>query len=268
MSRLNFLAGIMSYLSGPLWLLFIGLAVAAIFGGSPVLPAALRIEQPVLLGVLGFTATQLVGPKLISLVFVLADRDRRRAQGGTLRLIAGVLLESLFGMLLAPIMMALHSRFVAAILAGRSSGWRPQHRDADGTRWRDALAAHGVDTVLGSCLAAAAFVFLPQIFWWLLPVAAGLILSVPLSVFTSRAAWGRGARALGLFTIPAETAPPRELAELDRILTDETEEATVVAPPPSPVRRPLEIAGGGIAGGMSRSIMTAHPRQQPAMSKQ
>jgi membrane glycosyltransferase len=269
MSRLNFLAGIMSYLSGPLWLLFIGLAAAAIFdGGSPALSAAWSVEQPMLLGVLGFTGVLLFGPKLISLVYVLADRARRRAQGGALRLIAGVVLESLFGVLLAPVMMALHTRFVAAILAGRSSGWGPQRRDADGTFWRDALAAHGIDTLLGLGLAAASFVFLPQIFWWLLPVAAGLILSIPLSVFTSRAAWGRGARALGLFVIPAETAPPRELTELDQLLADETEETTAVAPPPSLARRPLEIAGGGIAGGSSRSIMTAHPRQQPAMSKQ
>jgi membrane glycosyltransferase len=279
MSRLNFLAGIMSYLSGPLWLLFIGLAVAAIFaGGSAALPAAWSpaawspaawsFGRPMLLGVLGFTGVLLFGPKLISLAYVLADRERRRAQGGALRLVAGVLLESLFGVLLAPIMMALHTRFVAAILAGWSSGWGPQRRDADGTYWRDALAAHGIDTLLGFGLAAASFVFLPEIFWWLLPVAAGLILSIPLSVFTSRAAWGRGARALGLFAIPAETAPPRELAELERLLADETEETTAVAPLPSLARRPLEIAGGGIVGGASRSIMTTHPRQQPAMSKQ
>jgi membrane glycosyltransferase len=210
----------------------------------------------------------LFGPKLISLAYVLADRERRRAQGGALRLVAGVLLESLFGMLLAPIMMALHTRFVAAILAGRSSGWRPQHRDADGTGWRDALAAHGIDTLLGLGLAAASFVLLPQVFWWLLPVAAGLVLSMPLSVLTSRAAWGRRTRALGLFTIPAETTPPRELAELERLLADEPEETTAVAPLPPLARRPLEIAGGGIVGGASRSIMTTHPRQQPAMSKQ
>lgn len=235
MSRLNFLAGIMSYLSGPLWLLFIGLAVAAIFGGGPALPAkwspaAWSTEQPVLLGVLGFTVTLLFGPKLISLAFVLADRGRRRAQGGALRLVAGVLLESLFGVLLAPIMMALHTRFVAAILAGRSSGWKPQQRDADGTFWRGALAAHAIDTLLGLGLAAASFVFLPEIFWWLLPVAAGLILSIPLSVFTSRAAWGRGAGALGLFAIPAETAPPRELAELDRLIADKAGDGVAIAP--------------------------------------
>ena len=238
MSRLNFLAGIMSYLSGPLWLLFIGLAVAAIFGGSPALPAAWSVEQPALLGVLGFTGVLLFGPKLISLAFVLADRGRRRAQGGALRLIAGVLLESLFGVLLAPIMMALHTRFVAAILAGRSSGWGPQRRDADGTGWRSALAAHGIDTLLGFGLAAASFVFLPEIFWWLLPVAAGLILSIPLSVFTSRAAWGRGTHVLGLFAIPAETAPPRELAELDRLLADTADDGLAMAPQ-WPAAKPL-----------------------------
>src|SRR5439155_734649 len=48
---------------------------------------------------------------------------------------------------------------------------------------------------------------------WLLAVRA-LILSVPLSVYTSRSSLGERARRWGLFVIPEETAPPPELQDL------------------------------------------------------
>jgi membrane glycosyltransferase len=51
-------------------------------------------------------------------------------------------------------------------------------------------------------------------FWWFMPVAAGMVLSVPLDVFTSRIGWGERARKSGLFITPEEKAPPPELAQL------------------------------------------------------
>jgi membrane glycosyltransferase len=51
-------------------------------------------------------------------------------------------------------------------------------------------------------------------FWWFSPVLAGMVLSIPLSVWTSRVVLGRRARGLGVFLTPEETAPPPELAAL------------------------------------------------------
>ena len=54
----------------------------------------------------------------------------------------------------------------------------------------------------------------PDYFWWLTPIIGALILSVPLSVLREPRAAGRPrARALGLFLIPEETAPPPELRD-------------------------------------------------------
>ena len=47
-----------------------------------------------------------------------------------------------------------------------------------------------------------------------MPVVTGMILSIPLSVLTSRSAWGEHARAAGLFLTPEETCPPPEIARL------------------------------------------------------
>jgi membrane glycosyltransferase len=42
----------------------------------------------------------------------------------------------------------------------------------------------------------------------------GMVLSIPLSVLTSRGSWGGRARSLGLFLTPEETSPPPELDTL------------------------------------------------------
>jgi membrane glycosyltransferase len=54
----------------------------------------------------------------------------------------------------------------------------------------------------------------PTLFWWFTPVLAGLVFSIPLSVWTSRKSLGARARSLGLFLTPEEIAPPLELISL------------------------------------------------------
>jgi membrane glycosyltransferase len=56
----------------------------------------------------------------------------------------------------------------------------------------------------------------PAFVWWLAPVAGALVLSIPMSVYTSRASLGERARRAGLFLIPEETSPPPEIAAMQR----------------------------------------------------
>ena len=64
----------------------------------------------------------------------------------------------------------------------------------------------------------------PDFFWWLVPVITGLVLSIALTVWTSRTDVGQWARRTGLFLTPEETDPPRELRRL----------AATEAEPPAP----------------------------------
>ncbi|HZM05028.1 MAG TPA: hypothetical protein VFC44_18660, partial [Candidatus Saccharimonadales bacterium] len=67
-------------------------------------------------------------------------------------------------------------------------------------------------------------------FWWFVPVVAGMVLSIPLSVLTSRGSWGLAARRMGLFLTLEETAPPAELAALrDAMAALATEELPPLA---------------------------------------
>lgn len=215
-SRINFLIGIMSYLASPLWLLFIALSAIALgkTSGFTLWPSetASRISM---LAALAITAVFLFGPKLLSLVQLWADPKRRREHGGAVRAGLSVLMETLFSALIAPLMMLLHSRFVGSVLAGFNSGWGAQRREADSTTWRDGIRAHGLETLIGLGAGIVVYFQVPQLVWWLSPLLAGLLLSVPLSVLSSRPSWGKAARSLGLFLTAEERAPPVELKEID-----------------------------------------------------
>ena len=59
---------------------------------------------------------------------------------------------------------------------------------------------------------------MPSFFWWFTPVLAGLALSIPVSMITSRVWLGQLARRAGIFLTPEETAQPRVLQLLEENL--------------------------------------------------
>src|SRR5262249_44698176 len=124
-------------------------------------------------------------------------------------------LEILLSSLFAPIRMVFHSRFVVMNLLGRTVSWRSQGREDAETSWREALRHHGVDSLVASVWGVALYSLNPGYFWWVTPIIVALILSVPVSVLTSRVRWGDLTLRLRLFVIPEESARPPELCDLD-----------------------------------------------------
>jgi membrane glycosyltransferase len=68
-------------------------------------------------------------------------------------------------------------------------------------------------------------------FWWFLPVLAGMLFAIPLSVLTSRTSLGGLAREMGFFLTPEETFPPSELETLRVRLALLEREKSVAAQP-------------------------------------
>ncbi len=153
-------------------------------------------------------------PKFLALIDLAYDWPRRRAYGGLARATAGVAGETVFSTLHAPLQMLWHTRFVITNLLGVSVGWSPPKRAAAGTTWLFALRRHWGHTLIGLVWGAFMWWLGPTLFWWFTPVLAGMALSIPLSVFTSRGHLGARLRKLGLFLTPEETAPPPELVAL------------------------------------------------------
>jgi membrane glycosyltransferase len=71
-----------------------------------------------------------------------------------------------------------------------------------------ALERHGVHTLIGIAWALVVWLLNPSYLWWLAPVVGALVLSIPLSVITSRVGLGRKLRRRRYFLIPEEASPP------------------------------------------------------------
>jgi membrane glycosyltransferase len=228
-SRLHFAMGVMSYLSSPLWLLFLLLTAADayiqartipvyFFGDrlEPVWPVSFAIEMKI---VLIFTLAMLFLPKLLALIVIAFNGVQRRGFGGIMRATISSLLETLFSILVAPVLMLFQSRFVWAILFRRSVGWPAQQREDHLTSLREAVSTHGVQTLLGIAAGLITYFYVPDYFWLFLPVLCGILLSVPLSMISSSSWLGRITRKIGLFSTPEERQRPKVLEYFDTELT-------------------------------------------------
>jgi membrane glycosyltransferase len=218
--RVVFMTGVMAYLSAPLWFLFLLLSTAllAVHTLVPptyfVLPGQLFPVWPEwhlgwAVGLCSATALLLFLPKVLAAVHVLAKGER--GYGGGVRVAASVAAELLVSVLLAPVRMLFHTQFVVSALTGWPVQWKSPPRENAETTWTEALRRHGVHTVLGLAWAVLVYWLDPSFLWWLLPVAGALLLSIPVSVITSRVSLGKRLRRAGLFLIPEEIDPPQEL---------------------------------------------------------
>ena len=221
-SRMHLILGIFGYLASPLWLAFMltfnwiycyhqytelsTISVSSVFWDWT------GTAQAFLIFVICMVVLML--PKLLSLIDLARDRTRRKQFGGLLNAAGGVVGETLFSTLHAPLLMLWHTRFVLTNVAGIAVGWTTQRRAADGTDWVYACQRHWGHMFIGFIWGWFIWRLDPHLFWWFVPVWAGMVFSVPLSVLTSRRDLGMRAKSLGLFLTPEETSPPLELVSL------------------------------------------------------
>ena len=218
--RAVFMSGVMAYLSAPLWLLFLIVSTALLAVqslGEPkyfIAPYQLFPLWPEwhpqwAIRLVGATALLLFLPKILG-VLVVATRSPRSYGGGG-RLVLSLFSELALSAAFAPTRMLSHTRFVIAALSGWRLQWKSPPREDAETSWAQAVRRHGAQTLLGAAWATGVYWLNPAVLWWLMPVAGALIISIPLSVYTSRSSLGRLAREAGLLFIPEEMRPPPEI---------------------------------------------------------
>ena len=232
LSRMHMVTGIVGYVTSPIWMTVLILSsivtcLEAIRGHAYFLPGTYTLfpdwpesRAGEIASLLVVTIVVLLLPKVLGAALALANPVRRRGFGGGPRLLASLLLEQIFSMLLAPAMMLFHSSFVLQTLAGIRVQWNAQERGDRGIGFREAFVRHKWHLAIGVLWGALILLFAPAYMWWMLPVLAGLILSTPLTVWTSKKSVGLAARRLGLFVTPEETATPPELAAIESSATD------------------------------------------------
>lgn len=223
LSRIHMLTGILSYGTSPIWLAVLVVSsfltcLAALNGhqyfqpGAYVLfPAWPESRFAEIASLLTVTLVVLLMPKVLGATLALRDPVTRRGFGGARRLFGGLLIEQVFSILLAPAMMVFHATFVVSTLAGKPVAWNAQDREDRGIAWSEGLRRHRWHIVLGIVWGATILTLAPTYIWWMLPVIAGLLTGVALTVWTSRKSVGRALKRRGLLVTPEETSPPPEL---------------------------------------------------------
>ena len=224
-SRLHLLTGIGSYLTAPLWFIFLvfGILVSlqAQFVRPEYFPKGFSLfptwpAQDPILAAWVFVATMgmLILPKMLAYIVMLTHKDERKKFGGSFRAFAGILAETFLSGLTAPVMMIFQSSAVAGILLGHDAGWQVQRRDDGAVSYEDTLRKYSVPTLFGIAMAISAYAVSLALLLWMMPVILGLLLAIPLAMLSSSAS----ARSTSsLFKTPEETSPPQVLLRANEL---------------------------------------------------
>ena len=215
MSRVNFLHGILSYVSSLLWFLF--LALATFLAATPTPhgdPQAVLAEELLL----GLTAMLIFLPKTVILLDeVITGRMFKPLK---LRLLTFVssLLDTVVFTLMAPVLMVFHSRFVIYTVIGRSVNWVTQRRKTDGgVNWAEILITFASVTVLGIAWATLGWFVSKAFLLWISPILFSLIVAILVAGLVSGS---RSGRRFGLFLTPEEHNPPTVLQMMQENLEE------------------------------------------------
>ena len=207
--RSMFATGAMAYLSAPLWLCFMTMGTALWLSGSPMV-SNWDVLPGELLSLWAWTLSMLFLPRILGIVAVLF-KGQQQAYGGTASLLRSALLETLIALLQAPIRMLAHSLFVVIALTGLKLEWKSPPREAAAVPWRHALAQLAPMSSVVLVLAAGIAMIDASALVWLLPVGLPLLLSIPMTVLTSKVGVGTAMRAQSYLLSPEETRSPAVL---------------------------------------------------------
>ena len=234
-SRVHFTIGIMSYLSSPLWLSFLIIGMLVALGHEYFPPEYFYHEQTLFpiwpifdkigtIRLFVISMFMLIFPKFLGMI-IYVKNNKASQIGGIFGALKSMLAEILFSALSAPVMMAFQSKFVWEIFTGQDAGWNTQNRGGS-TSWREALRRHAGHTLLGLVTTGVVWKYINPLFYWMLPVTIGLMLSIPVSVLSSRAAAGAAFFRRKWFVIPEEVDKPRIAAAAQNFRTELKEAET------------------------------------------
>jgi len=208
--RFMFLTGTMSYVSAPIWLLFMGLGMVLWHLQGDGTGAAENVARVGALGLWFWTLFVLVLPRVLGVLSIMLQKDAARF-GGTFALVRSALVETVLALIQAPIRMLAHTLFVIVALTGWKLEWKSPPRDARKIAWKEAAWALALPTLVGGLLALVAAQIGPSALLWLAPVWLPLLFAVPMAVITSDQQLGAVLRSQHLLLVPEEARSPRVL---------------------------------------------------------
>jgi len=241
MNRIHFLMGAMGYLSSVLWMsLLISSTIyilsletgASFFFLAPFLPLSDFSENTskYMLSPLLITGYVLFLPKFLS--FMVAIIQYHKSFKEILLIALSTIAETIFAILLAPILMFYHTAFILGFLSGGKINWNPSQERETAVSWKSAFTNTAFITI--SCIVWVTPIlwYSPSFFLWMLPVFIGPALANPIVCLTTRRGPLKWTDKLNLFLISPVTFPTILKYDVERTkATKPTSTAASIRPP-------------------------------------
>ncbi len=215
-SRFQLLFAIQMYLGSPAWMAMT--AIGAVLLALSNTPSGKYVPVEAGAGTLLFAIMMLMtfAPKIATIIDVLLTPATRRAYGGIFVFAANIAVETLFMLLLAPLIALSHTIFMTRLFVFRRGGsWTSQTRQSHAVPWRMAFGKMWPQTVAGIAVLGIVAMKAPHDFTFALIGTAGLILAVPFAVATASPLMGRLFARIGICHLPEENEVPVALAPLN-----------------------------------------------------
>ena len=210
-SRYQLILAILMFIGSPAWIGLLALATIALVSNER--PANfIAADDGILL--LSWILVMWFAPKIATFVDLLFRMDARRAFGGAGFIIANLVVETIYSILLCPILWISHTIFLLGLLFDRQVGWIGQVRDDHAVPFRSALSSLWPQTLIGWIVIGLVSATQPAALSYILLLAAGPALAIPFAMLTAWPSLGRFAARIGIGRLPEETATPEELRHL------------------------------------------------------
>jgi membrane glycosyltransferase len=231
-SRYQLALAIVMFIGSPAWigLLLLG-TLAVAFSETPA--SFIRVDA----GMALFLCVLVMwfAPKIASIIDILWRKELHREFGGAALFIANCVIETVYSILLCPILWFGHTMFLTGLLFGREIGWIGQTRDDHAVPFTLALRNLWPHTLLGCATLGLLAMTQPVAIPYALFLAGGPALAIPFAMITAWPRLGGLAVRIGIGRLPEETTRPAVLLALALPAI----EAAAPLPRPSPVSSPV-----------------------------
>jgi len=214
-SRFQLLFAIQMYLGSPAWMAMTAIGIVLLALSNT--PAAQYVPVKAGAGTLLFAIMMLMtfAPKIATIIDIFLTRSARRSYSGTLAFVFNIAVETVFMILLAPIIALTHTIFMTRLFVFRRVGnWTSQMRQSHAVPWRLAAKRLWPQTIAGCTVLGVVAMKAPNDIGFALMGTSGLILAAPFAVATASPLMGALFARIGIGRIPEENERPAALVPL------------------------------------------------------
>jgi membrane glycosyltransferase len=210
-SRYQLALAILMFIGSPAWIGLLVLGTLAVaFSDTP----ANFIRPDAGMALFVCVLVMWFSPKITSAVEILLRPELRRGFGGAGLFILNYLIETVYSILLCPILWFGHTIFLAGLLFGREIGWIGQTRDDHAVPFTLALHNLWPHTMLGWAMLGLLAITQPAAIPYALFLVAGPALAIPFAMVTAWPRFGSFTARIGIGRLPEETMRPAVLLPL------------------------------------------------------